>query len=200
MTKPSELTPELVLSAYMQGIFPMAHDDGDIYWYDPNPRAIFPLDEFHVPRRLAQRIRQGTFEIRVDTRYRAVMEGCANPQRGGTWISDELLEVYVKLHELGFAHSVECWQGGQLVGGLYGVAVKGLFAGESMFSRATDASKVALVHLVERLRAGGYTLLDTQFTTPHLERFGVMEIPRQQYKTRLQEALQVDANFFPLHF
>jgi leucyl/phenylalanyl-tRNA--protein transferase len=194
----TKLDPPLLLSAYCQGIFPMAQRRGKIYWSDPDPRAIIPLDEdFTVPRRLARRMRRGTFDIRVDTAFRAVIDACAAaaPGREETWISPELISVYTRLHELGFAHSVESWQADQLVGGLYGVAIGGLFAGESMFSRATDASKVALVHLVERLRAGGFVLLDTQFLTEHLARFGAFEIPRAEYKARLAVAIQVEARF-----
>lgn len=192
MSDPADLTPELLLYTYSQGIFPMGHDDGEIYWYDPDPRAIIPLDErFHVPRSLARRIRQGGFEVRVDSAFRAVITACAEPDqdRENTWITPEIIDVYCELHELGYAHSVETWSNGELVGGLYGVTVGGLFAGESMFSRATDSSKIALVHLVERLRAGGFTLLDTQFMTEHLRRFGAVEIPRVEYQTRLRQAL-----------
>ncbi len=192
-----KLTPELLLSAYCQGVFPMAHDDG-IYWYDPDPRAIIPLDKrFHVPRRLRRTARRGRFDVQVDTAFRDVMEACAapRPDHEGTWISPEFVDVYTELHHLGFAHSVEIWRDGQLVGGLYGVAVRGLFAGESMFSREADASKVALVHLVERLRHGGFVLLDTQFTTEHLQQFGTFEIPRSHYKALLAQALIVEAVF-----
>ncbi len=190
------LTPQLLLTAYGQGLFPMAHSDG-IYWYDPDPRAILPLDTFTVPRRLARTVRSGRFDIRVDSNFRAVIEACAAPDVGreDTWISPELIDLYTELHTLGFAHSVETWYAGQLVGGLYGVALRGLFAGESMFSRVTDASKVALVHLIERLQCGGYQLLDVQFITPHLARFGAIEIPRSSYKARLAQALQVEATF-----
>ncbi len=189
-----ELTPQLLLSAYSQGYFPMADEFGNIYWFDPDPRAIIPLDErFHVSKRLARTVRCGVFEIRVDTAFRAVMEACA--ARDETWISDELIEVYTELHRMGFAHSVESWHDGELVGGLYGVALRGLFAGESMFSRQRDASKVALVHLVERLRAGGFTLLDTQFITPHLARFGAVEIPKSEYLLFLSDAMGVWAKF-----
>jgi leucyl/phenylalanyl-tRNA--protein transferase len=192
------LTPAILLAAYSQGIFPMAEEDGQISWYDPNPRTIFPLDDrFHVPHTLAQTIRQGRFEVRVDTCFSEVMRQCAapGPKRETTWINDEIIAVYTELHRLGFAHSVETWRDGQLVGGLYGVAVGGLFAGESMFSRMTDSSKVALVALVERLRARGYVLHDTQFTTPHLQRFGAFEISRHDYKRRLRVALTVKATF-----
>jgi len=192
------LTPHLLLNAYSQGIFPMADQDGSIYWYDPDPRAIIPLDDrFHVPRSLARQVRKGDFQIRADTAFRAVMEACAEPGPGreNTWISPRLIDVYCELHELGFAHSVETWREGELVGGLYGVTLAGLFAGESMFSQATNASKVALVHLVERLRRNGFVLLDTQFITDHLRTFGAYEISRQQYKARLERALRVWARF-----
>jgi leucyl/phenylalanyl-tRNA--protein transferase len=193
-----KIEPQLLLSAYCQGVFPMADEDGTIYWYDPDPRAIIPIDGFVVPRRLGRTVRNGGFEIRVDTCFRRVMEECAapGPKRETTWISADLIESYVALHELGFAHSVETWRDGVLVGGLYGVAVRGLFAGESMFSRERDASKVALVHLVDRLRRGGFVLLDTQFVVGgHMLQFGTIEIPREEYKRRLKEALQVNATF-----
>lgn len=193
-----KLTPHLLLNAYSQGIFPMAEDDGTIYWYDPHPRAIIPLDDrFHIPRSLARRIRQGDFEVRVDTAFRQVMTACAapGPGRERTWISPEMVDVYSELNRLGFAHSVEVWIEEELAGGLYGVSLAGLFAGESMFSRATDASKIALVYLVERLRRDGFVLLDTQFLTPHLERFGAYEISQGEYKRRLERALRVWARF-----
>jgi leucyl/phenylalanyl-tRNA--protein transferase len=191
---------ELLVGAYQQGIFPMAHPecDDEIYWYAPDPRAILPLDErFHVPRRLAQRVRAGEFEVRVDTAYREVMEACAAPRAMSdtTWISEGLVDAYTELHELGFAHSVEAWRDDELVGGLYGVAVGGLFAGESMFHRASNASKVCLVHLVERLRERDFALLDIQFLTAHLERFGAIEIPRAEYERRLAEAIRLDCTF-----
>lgn len=188
---------ELLVAAYCRGLFPMADDWGNIRWFDPDPRGILPLESFHVPRRLAKTIRGGTFEVRFDTSFRQVMEACAAPapNRGETWISPELVDAYAALHALGLAHSVETWREGELVGGLYGVAVRGLFAGESMFSRATDASKVALVHLAERLRAGGFTLLDTQFLTSHLARFGGVEVSRSRYRELLARALEVDARF-----
>lgn len=176
----------------------MASRSGRIGWYDPDPRAILPLPTFHVPRRLARTVRNGSFEVRVDTCFTNVMRACATVPRGkhsGSWISEELIEAYTALHQLGLAHSVETWQQNQLVGGLYGVAIRGLFAGESMFSLETDASKVALVHLVERLRAGNFQLLDTQFLTSHLARFGAIEIPRSDYQIRLSRALLVDAVF-----
>lgn len=166
----------------------MAHDDG-IYWYDPDPRAIFPLDTFHIPRSLKRTINKGHFEMRINHDFDATIRACADPSRDGGWIDDIIIASYNKLHEMGFAHSVETWQDGVMVGGLYGVSIRGLFAGESMFSHATDASKVALVYLVQHMKQQGLTLLDTQFMTEHLRRFGAIEISREAYKERLDEAL-----------
>ena len=192
-----ELTPDLLLSAYGIGVFPMAGPDGEVGWYAPDPRAVLPLDRFHVPKTLAKTVRQRRFEVAVDRDFEATMRACAAPapDRPETWISDELVEAYVALHRAGFAHSVECWRGGAFAGGLYGVALGGAFFGESMVSRQRDASKVALVHLVERLRAGGFRLLDTQMTTPHLARFGVVEVPRADFERRLAAALAADADW-----
>lgn len=175
----------------------MAHEDGEIYWYDPDPRAILPLDQFHVPRSLRRVVKSGRFEVRVDTAFTEVMRACALPAPGRetTWISEEFIRVYTQLHKARLAHSVETWLNGELVGGLYGVSLGGLFAGESMFHQTRDASKVALVHLVERLQQGGYTLLDVQFMTPHLHRFGAIEIPRRLYKKQLAQALQAGASW-----
>ena len=166
-------------------------EDGAVYWYDPDPRTVIPLNGFHVPRRLARTVRQSKFEVRVDSAFQSVMEACAEPREADakTWISPELVDLYTELYNRGFAHSLETYLDGELVGGVYGVSVRGLFAGESMFSRVTDASKVALVHLLERLRASGYNLFDVQFTTPHLQRFGAVEISRAEYKRRLAQAL-----------
>jgi leucyl/phenylalanyl-tRNA--protein transferase len=181
---------QTLIAMYCQGVFPMAHDDGNIYIYDPDPRAIIPLDEgFRVSRSLRKTVSKGVFDIRTDTDFEGVMRACAD--RDSTWIDENIIASYVQLHELGFAHSVECWQNDEMVGGLYGVAVGGLFAGESMFNTATDASKVALVHLVERLRAGGFVLLDTQFLTPHLQTFGAYTITREAYHKLLADALRV---------
>ncbi len=188
------LTADLLVAAYCQGLFPMAEEDGTILWYDPDPRGILPLDAFHVPRRLAKTVRRAPFEIRVDTSFEAVMRECAatGPEREETWISGEMVHAYGELHRLGFAHSVESWLEGELVGGLYGVAIGGLFAGESMFSRVTDASKVALVHLVERLRASGFVLLDSQYLVgPHMRQFGAVEITASEYKCRLASAIRL---------
>lgn len=189
------LTPELLVRAYCAGIFPMAnarHGDA-IHWYAPDPRAIIPLESFHVPRSLRRTIRRRVFEVRIDTAFSAVIHACA--AREETWISDEIIRAYEELHDLGLAHSVEAWRQGELAGGLYGVALGSAFFGESMFSRVRDASKVALVALVERLRARGYTLLDTQFLTGHLARFGAVEIPRAEYLHRLAVALHRHCTF-----
>jgi len=187
------LTPNLLLSAYAQGIFPM-DVDGTIRWFSPDPRAVFDLVDFSVPRSLRQVVRQNRFEVRISTAFEAVMRACADRPEG-TWINEAIIEAYTQLHALGFAHSVETYAGGELVGGLYGVALRGAFFGESMFHRATDASKVALVHLVERLNQRGYTLLDIQFVTEHLLRFGAKEIPREDYLQRLEAALRVSSTF-----
>lgn len=189
----------LLVSAYSSGWFPMAVDHGEIRWYSPDPRGVIPLDSFHVPSRLARVIRSGRFTIEIDRSFEAVMRACAETDRNdgdpGTWISGEILESYVELHRLGIAHSVETWQGDRLVGGLYGVALGGAFFGESMFHHATDASKVALAALVDRLRARGFRLLDIQWVTPHLEQFGAVEISRQKYLEQLADALSVEARF-----
>ena len=194
------VTPDLLLRAYALGVFPMAESrhDRELYWIDPKQRGILPLDRFHVPRSLRKAVRQGIFDLRTDTAFRAVMEGCAEPTPGrpDSWINDEILSLYTALHESGHAHSVEAWRDGRLVGGLYGVAIGAAFFGESMFSREKDASKVALVHLVARLRCGGFELLDTQFVTKHLARFGVVEIDRQRYQGLLQRAIAQAADFY----
>ena len=192
------LSPELVLSAYRQGIFPMALEDGEIGWFSPDPRGILPLDTFHVPSRLARSLRHDPFEIRVDHDFARVMRECAaREDEDGTWISDEILDCYVALHQAGQAHSVEAWRDGELVGGLYGVHLGGAFFGESMFHRVTNASKAALVALVDRLRARGFSLLDTQWVTPHLMQFGAVEIPRDEYLARLDAALRRPRAFVP---
>lgn len=182
----------------------MAHPEegGEIYWYAPDPRAILPLDErFHVPGRLGQTWRKAPFQIRVNTAFQKVIDACAAPrsQDGQTWISTGIREVYLELHDRGFCHSVEAWEGNELVGGLYGVAIGGFFAGESMFHRKTDASKICLIALVERLRERGFALLDIQFMTEHLKRFGACEIPREEYERRLEKAVMVDCYFVGGH-
>ena len=193
-----ELTPEMLLRAYAYGLFPMAEarDDPELFWVDPDMRGIIPLDRFHVPRRLARRVRQGIYEIAVDRAVEEVIHACAE-ERDETWINRQIIDLYLALHRLGHVHSVECRRDGVLVGGLYGVALGGAFFGESMFTRATDASKIALVHLVDRLRRGGFRLLDTQFVTAHLETFGAIEVPRARYHALLREALAVEATFYP---
>jgi leucyl/phenylalanyl-tRNA--protein transferase len=193
------LTPELLLSAYAVGMFPMANDidDPTIHWIEPRRRGILPLDGFHVPRSLKKAIRRRHQELRVDTAFEAVIRGCAEAtaDRPRTWLNEELIGLYADLHRRGHAHSVETWQDGRLVGGLYGVRLGAAFFGESMFSRIRDASKMALVELVCRLRAGGFVLLDTQFTTEHLQRFGVIEISRAEYLRQLRRALALPASF-----
>lgn len=190
------IAPDTLLSAYANGWFPMAMETGAIRWFSPDPRGIIPLDAFHVPRRLARTLRQQRFDIRLDTVFRQVVECCrSRDDSDGNWINDEIMESYAALHERGFAHSVEAWRGGALVGGLYGVSLKGAFFGESMFHHAADASKAALAALVDRLRSRGYLLLDTQWVTPHLAQFGAIEIPRRHYLRLLDAALAVDANF-----
>jgi leucyl/phenylalanyl-tRNA--protein transferase len=194
-----QITPELVLRAYRAGLFPMAETrDGDrLYWLDPEMRGVLPLDGFHLPRRLMRTALSGAFEVTVDRDFRAVIAACAEPApgRNDTWINPLIERLFTALHESGDAHSVECRRDGALVGGLYGVVLGGAFFGESMFSRATDASKVALVHLVARLRMGGFKLLDTQFVTVHLTQFGVVEIPRAVYRERLADALEQPASW-----
>lgn len=189
------LTPELMLGAYAIGLFPMAADaeDEDLQWYDPDPRGVLPLEAFHLPRRLRRTVLSGRFDVTVDQDFAGVMKGCAAPAPGReqTWINSEIFRLFCALHDKGYAHSVECWQNGELVGGLYGVALGGAFFGESMFSRVTDASKVALVHLVARLRLSGFLVLDTQFGTDHLTRFGGVEIPAADYKSTLQRAVHM---------
>jgi len=190
---------DLLVSAYASGWFPMAVGDGTIRWFSPDPRGIIPLDSFHVPRRLGRVIRRGGFHIEINRDFEGVIRGCADAARDGddpgTWIDDEIYDSYCALHRAGLAHSVEAWQEGRLAGGLYGVAMGGAFFGESMFHYVTDASKVALAALVDRLRARHFTLLDTQWTTEHLEQFGAVEIPRRRYLALLADALSRTAEF-----
>ena len=195
----SDLTPELLLKAYSVGLFPMAEsaDDPALFWVDPERRGIMPLDGFHVPRSLRKTVRKCGFAVTCNNDFVGVVRACAEPTatRPSTWINDEIVRLYAALHSMGNAHSVECRLDGALVGGLYGVALGGAFFGESMFSRATDASKVALVHLVARLRRGGFLLLDAQFITAHLARFGATEVPRAKYRRLLATALAQQARF-----
>jgi leucyl/phenylalanyl-tRNA---protein transferase len=192
-----EITADLMLRAYRHGLFPMAETRrGErLYWLDPERRGVLPLDRFHLPRRLARTVLSDAFTVTVDEAFTATIAGCASvaPGREDTWINPQIERLFGELNSLGYAHSVESWQGGSLVGGLYGVAIGGVFFGESMFSKARDASKVALVHLVARLRLGGFRLLDTQFVTAHLSQFGAVELSREEYKERLAAALEIPA-------
>jgi len=198
------LTPEILLNAYTHGIFPMAEtqDDPEIFWVDPEKRGIFPLEDFHVSKSLRKKIRQEPFKITVDTCFRQIMKECAATveDRPSTWINRTILDLYTELHLQGNAHSIECWNGDVLVGGLYGVSFAGVFCGESMFSREKDASKIALTALVARLKHGGFKLLDTQFLTDHLASLGAVEIPREEYHRLLDKALAVTADFQLLPF
>lgn len=189
------ITPELLLQAYASGVFPMAEsrEDEALFWVDPQFRGVFELDRFRISRSLARRIRQAPFQIRIDTDFMAVVAGCAD--RSETWINAQLLDLYQQLHQIGYAHSLEVWDGKILVGGVYGLTIGSAFFGESMFSRRRDASKIALAYLVDRLRIGGFTLFDTQFITPHLASLGAVEIPRDEYHLRLEHALTIDADF-----
>lgn len=193
------ITPDILLQAYEVGFFPMADgaEDDDLFWVNPPMRGVIPLEKFHVPRRLARTVRQDIFQVRVDSNFEGVIEGCSayTPGRSSTWINADIRRLYGALFKRGACHTVEVWQDETLVGGLYGVAIGGAFFGESMFSRTRDASKVALVHLVGRLIAGGFTLLDTQFITEHLKQFGACEIPAEVYRKQLSEAVTVQADF-----
>lgn len=197
-----ELTSQVLLKAYACGIFPMAEtaDDPGLYWIEPETRGIIPLDEFHVPRRLARTVESDFFEIHVDRDFDQIIAGCADaaPGRTKTWINQPIRRLYTELFELGHCHTVEAWHDGRLVGGLYGVRIGAAFFGESMFTRVRDASKVALVHLVARLRVGGFQLLDTQFTTDHLKQFGAIDIERRQYHQLLESAIEINADFYRL--
>ncbi|MBG04198.1 MAG: leucyl/phenylalanyl-tRNA--protein transferase [Rhodospirillaceae bacterium] len=194
-----DLTPDMLLRAYSIGVFPMAEDrdDPELVWVDPRMRGIIPMSKFHVPRRLRRTVRNDTFEVTFDRDFAGVIEGCAEATEGRprTWINSRIVDLYTSLHFKGHGHSVECWQDGDLVGGLYGISLKGVFFGESMFSRATDASKVALVHLAAKLSVGGYAFIDTQFITKHLSRFGAIEVPRNEYRGLLAAALKFDSEF-----
>lgn len=198
------ITAELLINAYAQGVFPMAEtaSSGNIFWVDPAMRGIIPLDGFHLPRKLIKKIRQQPFDIRFDTAFLKVIESCAASNmaqgRTETWINDQIISLYAQLFDEDYVHTVECWQDDQLVGGLYGVSIGGAFCGESMFHTVSDASKVALAYLVARLKTGGYCLLDTQFITPHLSQFGALEIPHTDYKMRLAEALEIEGDFYSL--
>lgn len=190
----SPLAPERLLAAYTAGIFPMADEVGKVHWLAPDPRAVIPLDAFKTSRSLRSVRRGGAFALTINRAFVDVIEACADREEG-TWISRQIHDAYCRLHQLGFAHSVEAWKGNQLAGGLYGVSLGGAFFGESMFHRTTDASKVALVELIERMRKRGFTLLDVQFMTAHLRQFGAVEIPRAEYEARLREAVQLPCSF-----
>jgi leucyl/phenylalanyl-tRNA---protein transferase len=198
----SEITPHVLLRAYACGIFPMAEsaDDPTLFWVEPEMRGVIPLDAFRISSRLARTVRSDAFTVTVNTAFKAVISGCAAPQpgRNDTWINKRIRDLYIGLHELGHAHSVEVWAHDDLVGGLYGVSLGGAFFGESMFHRTRDASKVALVHLVARLIAGGFVLLDTQYVTEHLRSFGALEISRRRYTGLLDKAIKGDADFCKL--
>jgi leucyl/phenylalanyl-tRNA---protein transferase len=199
MSRSVPLDPPTLLSAYAQGVFPMADRDGCVQWYTANPRGVIPLATFHIPGTLKSLVHKspekGGFEIRINFDFEATMRGCQEQREEGTWINDAIIAAYVRLHGLGFAHSVEAWKNGELAGGLYGVSLGGAFFGESMFHRARDASKVALVHLVERLRQRNYQLLDTQANTRHLSRFGCVEIPAEEYLVQLKSAIGKKCEF-----
>lgn len=196
MPRPA-ITPEILLRAYAAGIFPMAEtrEAEDFHWVDPRRRGVLPLERFHISRSLARRIRRGGFEIRANGDFAAVVDACA--ERDETWINPPIHALYLALHDMGFAHSIEVMAGGRLIGGVFGITMGGAFFGESMFSRATDASKLALAFCVDRLRAGGFTLFDTQFLTPHLASLGGVEIARAEYHRRLADALHREATFLP---
>ena len=193
------LTPELLLDAYAHGIFPMAESASspDLFWVDPDERGIIPLEKFHISKSLRKKMKRNPFDIRVNSDFLGVISACAAKRADSdeTWINDEIIDLYHNLHKAGHCHTVEIWDSGSLVGGLYGIALGGAFFGESMFHRATDASKIALAHLVERLKFGGFSLLDTQFVTDHLRSLGAIEIPRALYHQKLRHALRLDADF-----
>ncbi len=194
-----EVTPDLLLRRYRDGLFPMAEtrDATELFWLDPEPRGILPLDGFHLPRRLRRTALSGSFEVTADRAFEAVIDGCAAPAPGReeSWINPQIRALFLAVHRLGSAHSIECWQDGELCGGLYGISIGGAFFGESMFSRRRDASKVALVFLLARLRLGGYRLLDTQFITGHLAQFGAIEVPRVRYRAMLADAVATVARW-----
>ena len=194
------ITPQVLLKAYAVGVFPMAEsaDDPALYWVEPDERGLIPLDKFHISHSLKKSVRHAGFEIRIDTAFEQVMRHCAEKtdDRDETWINERILKLYTQLHKMGCCHSVEAWKDGELVGGLYGLRLGGAFFGESMFSRATDASKVALVHLVARLNAGGFALLDAQFLNSHLQQFGCYTVKKPEYRELLDKALDGDGDFF----
>jgi leucyl/phenylalanyl-tRNA--protein transferase len=199
MSQSVRLDPQTLLAAYSQGLFPMADRHGKIQWYTADPRGVIPLETFHIPGTLRALLKkspaEGGFEVRINHDFEMAMRACREKREEGTWISEPLIAAYVRLHELGYAHSVEAWKDGELAGGLYGVSLGGAFFGESMFHRVRDASKVALVHLVKRLRERRFELLDTQATTSHLQRFGCAEVPAAVYLEKLKTALKKECDF-----
>ncbi|HEY9775036.1 MAG TPA: leucyl/phenylalanyl-tRNA--protein transferase [Planktothrix sp.] len=193
---PTDLTPELLLRAYASGIFPMGDKSGDVRWYAPDPRCVFDLDKFDPPKRLLRTYRQGVFQIGINTAWKEVLQHCSREGTDeGVWITDKIVEAYTNLNYLGFAHSIEAYKDGELAGGLYGVCLRGAFFGESMFHIERDASKICLVFLIERLKARGYSLLDSQYMTPHLRSLGATSIRREEYLRRLQRAMLLDCSF-----
>lgn len=195
----TEATPELILNAYAQGVFPMAESASDLHYdfYRPTMRGQLSIPNIHIPKRLLRRIKSAPYEVKINTDFVGVINGCAQSQTGRetTWINPIIRDVFIELHALGFAHSVECWEEGKLVGGLYGLALGAVFCGESMFSTANDASKIALIHLCARLHKGGFTTLDTQFTNDHLTQFGIYEIPQEEYEERIKTEMLQKADF-----
>ncbi len=194
-----DITPEVILNAYAQGIFPMAEskDADSVDFYRPSQRGQLSIHDLHIPKKLLKRVKQAPYQIKINTDFIGVIDGCAGDYEGrdSTWINDIIRDVFIELHTLGHAHCVEAWDGKTLVGGLYGLAIGGVFCGESMFSTADDASKIALVHLCARLKHGGFTILDTQFTNPHLEQFGIYEIPQEEYEALIQTEMQKPADY-----
>ncbi len=195
----TEATPEMILAAYAQGIFPMAEDKNSPYYdfYRPDMRAQLSIPHLHIPKKLLKRVKQAPYEIKIDTAFIDTIDSCADSYKGrtDTWINKTIRDVFIELHHQGHAHSIECWQNGKLIGGLYGLAIGAVFCGESMFSKADDASKIALVHLCARLDKGGFTILDTQFTNPHLEQFGIYEIPQKEYEDLIKIEMNKTADF-----
>lgn len=192
-----EVSAEDLIYGYIHGVFPMAEKDGTLYWYSPDPRAIIPIEAYKVSRSLRPVLNKGLFDVRIDQRFEAVMRHCAAPRRyeRETWISEGLIAGYLELHDMGYAHSVECYLDGELVGGLYGVSIGAAFFGESMFHLVSNASKIAFHHLIQILQAGNYRLLDTQFVNPNVQRYGAVEIPREDYLKKLRKACTVKADF-----
>ena len=195
----ADLTPDILVDAYAKGIFPMAEDKNAeaVNFYRPDMRGQLSISDIHIPKKLLKRVKQGPYEIKINTDFKGVIDGCAAPYQGRdtTWINPIIRNLFIELHEMGHAHSVEAWEDNVLVGGLYGVAIGAVFCGESMFTKASDASKIALIHLCGRLQKGGFTVLDTQFTNPHLEQFGIYEIPQEEYEALIKTEMKKPADF-----